>query len=69
MDVKYFDHMKNFRSSIVLVSVGKIVITDTLHTSILAFLLHKPYVYLDQSYGRTRASSLYPLSGQGQDEI
>ena len=49
---KHFDHMKNFRSSIALMSVGKVLITDRLHTSILAFLLHKPHVYLDQSYGK-----------------
>ena len=47
-----FDHMKNFRSSIALLSAGRVVITDRLHTSILAFLLHKPHVYLDQSYGK-----------------
>ena len=49
---KHFDHMKNFRSSIALMSVGKVLITDRLHTSILAFLLHKPHVYLEQSYGK-----------------
>ena len=49
---KHFDHMKNFRSCIALFSVGRVVITDRLHTSILAFLLHKPHVFLDQSYGK-----------------
>ena len=47
-----FDHNKNFQSSIAMMSVGRVVITDRLHTSILAFLLHKPHVYLDQSYGK-----------------
>ena len=49
---KNFDHIKNFKSSIALMSVGKVIITDRLHTSILAFLLHKPHVYLEQSYGK-----------------
>ena len=32
----------------------RLVITDRLHASIFAFLLHKPHVYLDQSYGKIR---------------
>ena len=70
-DVKYFDHMKNFRSSIALMSVGKVVITDRLHTSILAFLLHKPHVYLDQSYGKiTRTREVaFSTSIHCQDKV
>ena len=58
-DEMKFNHMKNFRSSIALMSVGRVLITDRLHTSILASLLHKPHVYLDQSYGKiTRTRSV-----------
>ena len=35
-----------------MLSSGKVLITDRLHSSILAFLLHKPHVYLDQMYGQ-----------------
>ena len=35
-------------------AAGKVLITDRLHASILAFLLHKPHVYLDQSYGKIK---------------
>ena len=31
---------------------GKIIITDRLHASILAFLMHKPHIYVDQLYGK-----------------
>jgi exopolysaccharide biosynthesis predicted pyruvyltransferase EpsI len=41
-----------FRSSIAMLSAGKVLITDRLHSSILAFLLFKPHVYLDQMYGK-----------------
>ena len=43
-----------FRSSIALLAGGKVLITDRLHSSILAFLMHKPHVYLDQMYGKIR---------------
>ena len=68
---KHFDHMKNFRSSIALMSVGKVLITDRLHTSILAFLLHKPHVYLDQSYGKiTRTREVaFSTSIHCQDKV
>ena len=29
---------------------GKVIVTDRLHASILAFLMHKPHVYVDQMY-------------------
>jgi len=35
-----------------LLSLGKVVITDRLHSSILALLMHKPHVYIEQSYGK-----------------
>ena len=38
-------------------SAGKILITDRLHSSILAFLLHKPHVYVDQMYGKIRKTT------------
>jgi exopolysaccharide biosynthesis predicted pyruvyltransferase EpsI len=41
-----------FRKSIAMLSSGKVLITDRLHSSILAFLLQKPHVYLDQMYGK-----------------
>ena len=43
-----------FKSSIAMFAGGKILITDRLHTSILAFLMHKPHVYVDQMYGKIR---------------
>ena len=49
-----FDFMKMFRGSIAMYSSSRVVITDRLHASIFAFLLHKPHVYLDQSYDKIR---------------
>ena len=49
-----FDFMAVFRRSIAMFSNSRVVITDRLHASIFAFLLHKPHVYLDQSYGKIR---------------
>ena len=49
-----FNYMAVFRRSIAMFSNSRVVITDRLHASILAFLLHKPHVYLDQSYGKIR---------------
>ena len=49
-----FDYMAMFRRSIAMFSSSRVVITDRLHASIFAFLLHKPHVYLDQSYGKIR---------------
>ena len=49
-----FNYMAVFRRSIAMYSSSRVVITDRLHASILAFLLHKPHVYLDQSYGKIR---------------
>ena len=48
------DFMAAFRGSIAMFSSSRVVITDRLHASILAFLLHKPHVYLDQSYDKIR---------------
>ena len=47
-----FNYKPMFRSSIAMLSSGKVLITDRLHSSILAFLLHQPHVYLDQMYGK-----------------
>ena len=33
---------------------GKVLVTDRLHASILAFLMHKPHVYVDQMYDKIR---------------
>ena len=41
-----------FKSSLAMLAGGKVLITDRLHSSILAFLLHKPHVFVDQSYGK-----------------
>ena len=49
-----FNFMAMFRGSIAMFSRSRVVITDRLHASIFAFLLHKPHVYLDQSYGKIR---------------
>ena len=46
--------MKMFRGSLAMYSSSRLIITDRLHASILAFLLHKPHVFLDQSYGKIR---------------
>ena len=45
-----------FKSSISMFVGGKVLITNHLHASILAFLLHKPHVYVDQSYRKIRRS-------------
>ena len=31
---------------------GRVLITDRLHASIFAFLLHKPHVFVDQYYSK-----------------
>ena len=49
-----FDFMAMFRRSTAMFSSSRVVVTDRLHASIFAFLLHKPHVYLDQSYGKIR---------------
>ena len=41
-----------FKSTIALYTGGKLLITDRLHASIMAFLLHKPHVFVDQMYGK-----------------
>ena len=46
--------MAMFRRSIAMFSSSRVVVTDRLHASIFAFLMHKPHVYLDQSYGKIR---------------
>ena len=68
---KNFDHMKNFKSVIAMMSAGRVVITDRLHTSILAFLLHKPHVYLDQSYGKITGTRevAFRASASCQDKV
>ena len=43
-----------FKTSIAMFAGGKVLITDRLHSSILAFLLHKPHIYVDQMYGKIR---------------
>lgn len=35
-----------------LLGQGKVVVTDRLHSSILALLMHKPHVFIEQSYGK-----------------
>ena len=47
-----FDYQKVFKRSLAMFASGKVLITDRLHASILAFLLYKPHVYLDQMYGK-----------------
>ena len=54
LDEGIFDYQPMFKSSISMFAAGKVLITDRLHASILAFLLHKPHVYVDQSYGKIR---------------
>merc|ERR1719300_18903 len=47
-----FAYQPMFRKIMSLYSSGKVVITDRLHMSIFAVLLHKPHVVLDQIYGK-----------------
>ena len=54
MDEGKFKYQNIFKSSIALFAAGKVVITDRLHASVFAFLLHKPHVYVDQMYGKIR---------------
>ena len=49
-----FDYQHMFKSSIAMFMGGKVLVTDRLHSSILAFLMHKPHVYVDQMYGKIR---------------
>ena len=50
-----------FRKIMALFSSGKVVITDRLHMSIFALLLHKPHVILDQTYGKIRLNVKYNI--------
>ena len=54
LDEGKFDYQKMFKSSMAMLTGGKVLITDRLHSSILAFLMHKPHIYLDQMYGKIR---------------
>ena len=47
-----FDYQHMFKTSLAMYAGGRVLITDRLHASILAFLLHKPHVYVDQMYGK-----------------
>ena len=55
-DVGNFSYEEMFKSSIAMFAAGKVLITDRLHASILAFLLHKPHVILDQNYGKIKST-------------
>lgn len=35
-----------------LLSLGRVIVTDRLHSSILALLMHKPHVFIEQNYGK-----------------
>ena len=50
----FFDYQHMFKSTIAMYASGKVLITDRLHASIFAFLMHKPHVYIDQMYGKIR---------------
>ena len=54
LDEGKFDYQYMFKSSIAMFTGGKVLITDRLHSSIFAFLMHKPHVYVDQMYGKIR---------------
>ena len=45
-----FDSM--FRHALGLLNKGRVIVTDRLHSSIFALLMHKPHVIIDQSYGK-----------------
>ena len=47
-----FDYQHMMKTSLAMFAGGRVLITDRLHASILAFLLHKPHVYVDQMYGK-----------------
>ena len=47
-----YDYQTMFRKCVAHMNSGRVVITDRLHQSIFAFLLNKPHVCLDQSYGK-----------------
>ena len=51
-----------------MLSSGKVLITDRLHSSILAFLLHKPHVYLDQMYGKSTQTRKVALEASSNCE-
>jgi len=55
-----FDFEKQLGSAVAMFTASTVIITDRLHASILAFLMNKPHVYLDQStrkVSRTRLVS------------
>ena len=51
-DKGFFDYQHMLKTSLAMFGGGRVLITDRLHASILAFLLHKPHVYVDQMYGK-----------------
>lgn len=55
-----------------LLSLGKVVVTDRLHSSILALLMHKPHVFIEQSYGKisnTRSTAFAASEHCNEDSL
>ena len=47
-----FDYQHMLKTSMAMIAVGRVLVTDRLHASIFGFLLHKPHVFVDQSYSK-----------------
>jgi len=50
--LKEADAMLKVEGARNLLALGKVIVSDRLHCSILALLMHKPHVFIEQSYGK-----------------
>ena len=59
-----------FRKALGLLDTAKVIVTDRLHASILALLMHKPHVILDNMYKKlTRTRQVaFQVSKSCQDK-
>jgi pyruvyl transferase EpsO len=51
-NLKEADAMLKVEGARNLLALGKVIVSDRLHCSILALLMHKPHVFIEQSYGK-----------------
>lgn len=57
-----FDFNERFAQAVSMVSTGTVIVTDRLHASILAFLMGKPHIFIDQMYKKIEYTREVALS-------
>lgn len=62
-----FDYEARFRRVVAMLATGRVLVTDRLHGSILAYLMGIPHVLLDNSYGKVRKTRDVALQGPCRD--